>query len=326
VIARTGFAGGSRVERSVTFYENFPRIDFQTTLDMRARNLLVTADFPLAGKIAERTRGIPFGFAAEDPAKVQPPNSNFLMGDHQTYGFSAAIEPAVRWSDYSSDTGAGVALLDRGLTSHELNASTVTLALVNAQDYYRGLDNVMLAGQGVRTLEYALWPHTGNWREAAMPRRAWEYNTPVLVQDGRGAPSLQPLLTTSDNVIVEAVRRVEGDIEIRLVEWSGQTGQAEVTLHLPHQDARLTNFLGEQAQPVTAAAPGTYRFPVRPQQIVTLRFRAASAVPRAAAIRDWAPLVPRFKRQPLDVNEPVKGYPAITRQPTQDDFGSKARQ
>jgi hypothetical protein len=36
--------------------------------------------------------------------------------------------------------------------------------------------------------------------------------------------------------------------------------------------------------------------------------------------------VPRFKRQPLEKQTPVKGYPAITRQPTQDDLGAKARQ
>jgi len=326
VVARSGFAGGSLVERKVTFYENYPRIDFQTTLDMRARNLLVTTDFPLAGRVVDRTRGIPFGFASDNPAEMKPPNSYFLMGDHRTYGFSTAIQPAVRWSEYGLEGGGGVALLDRGLTSHELNGATVSLALLNAQDSYRGLDNVLLAGQGVRIFEYALWPHTAGWREAAIPRRAWEYNTPLIVSEGHGASSSPALLATSDNVIVEALRRVEGDIEIRLVEWAGREGQGEVTLHLPHLDARLTNLMGEKAQALPAVAPGVYRFPLRPQQIVTLRFRTATAVPRSAAIRDWAPLVPRFKRQPLEVLEPVKGYPAVTRQPTEDSFGAKARQ
>lgn len=324
VIARTGFAGGSRVERSVTLYENYPRIDFQTTVDLRARNLVVTADFPLAGKVTERTRGIPFGFAVENPDEVRAPNSHFMMGDHKTYGFSAAIQPAVRWSDYALQSGGGVGLLDRGLTSHELNGSTISLALLNAQNYYRGLDNIILAGQGVRTFEYALWPHSGGWREVEMPRRAWEFNTPLIAAEGRGASSFPALLSTSDNVIVEAVRRTAGDLEVRLVEWAGRAGEAETSIKLPHQDARMTNFLGEQAKPLTGAS-GVYRFPIRPQQIVTLRFRLSSSVAQVAAIRDWSPLVPRFKRQPLEVNEPVKGYPAITRQPTQDDFGAKAR-
>ncbi len=109
------------------------------------------------------------------------------------------------------------------------------------------------------------------------------------------------------------------------MEWAGRAGAAEIAIHLPHEYARMTNFLGEQAKPLTGAS-GLYRFPIRPQQIATLRFRLASSVPDVAAILDWSPLTPRFKRQPLEVNEPVKGYPAITRQPTQDDFGAKARQ
>jgi alpha-mannosidase len=330
VIARSGFVGGSRVERRVTFYHRHPRIDFETTLDMRTQNLLVTADFPLAGTVVERTRGVPFGFSSTDPKEMKPPNAYFLGGDHQTYGFSLAIQPVVRWSDYALAGGGGVALLDRGLTCHELNGSTVTLALVNAQDFYRGLDNVMLTGQGVRTLEYALVPHTGDWREVAIPRRAWEFNTPVIKAEGRrAAASLLegPMVTTSDNLIVEAVRRIEGDIEVRAAEWSGRPGEASVTVRLPHSDARLTNLMGEGSVQKLAGTAGTYRFPVRPQQIVTLRFRATGApVPRAVAIRDWAPLVPRFKRAPLEVREPVSGYPAITRQPSTDDFGAKRRQ
>ena len=320
VVARTGFASGSKVERRTTFYHRYPRIDFQTTVDMRARRLVVTADFPLAGTVTNRTRGIPFGYSSSDPRSPSRPNEYFLMADHRTYGFSAAIQPAVRWSDYSFDAG-GVALLDRGLTCHELNGSTVTLALVNAQDDYRGLDNLFLTGQGVRTFEYALWPHAGDWRDAAIPRRAWEFNTPVVHAEGRRSPEERSILATSDNVIVEAVRRSGADLEVRLAEWAGRPGEAEVILRLPHRDARQTNFLGEQERSFTGR-DGTYRFPVRPQQIVTLRFRLNSEIPRPAAIRDWATLVPRFKRGPLEVNEPVKGYPAITRQPTAEDFGS----
>ncbi|MCP5113713.1 MAG: hypothetical protein GY953_23000, partial [bacterium] len=124
------------------------------------------------------------------------------------------------------------------------------------------------------------------------------------------------------NVIVEAVRRLESDIEVRLAEWSGRPGNAEVTLNLPHRNARLTNMMGENARPLNRSQ-GRYRFAVRPQQIVTLRFRTDSAVPQPEAIRSWTPLVPKFKRAPLEVTEPGRGYPDITRQPTAEDFGMK---
>lgn len=322
IVARSGFLEGSRIERRITLYNTHPRIDFETTIDLHARNVVVTADFPLAGTVTERTRGIPFGFSVVDPRVRMAPNEYFLMADHRTYGFSDAIEPAVRWSDYAMEGGGGMALLDRGLTSHELNGNTVTLALVNAQDYYRGLDNMMLTGQGTRTFHYALWPHGGDWRDEEIPKRAWEFNSPLMPIDGRKLEQPLSILSTSPNVIVEALRRIGPDIEVRLVEWAGREGNVEVTLKLPHHDARLTNLMGEKPEPLTLKA-GAYRFPVRPQQVITLRFRTDSEVPQPAAIRDWAPLVPRFKRAPLETKEPVRGYPAITRQPTSDDFGAK---
>jgi hypothetical protein len=182
----------------------------------------------------------------------------------------------------------------------------------------------MLEGLGVRALEYALWPHAGPWQDAEIPKRAWEYNTPVLIAEQRQTGAPLSWLETSGNVIVEAVRRTGEDLEVRLVEWSGKAGQAEIHLRLPHRDARLTNFLGEQAQTISGTGD-RYRFPIRSQQIVTLRFAAGSALPQPTAIREWAPIVPRFKRQPLNVNEPVKGYPSITRQPSMEDFGAQER-
>jgi alpha-mannosidase len=307
LVASSGFIGGSTVERRVTLYSDYPRIDFDTTVDLHSPDTLVTADFPLP-PVAERTRGIPYGFSAVIPGNVQRPLDYFLAADQKLYGFSDALAPSVRWSDYADAAGGGLALFDRGLTCHEFEANTITLALVNAQSSYRGHPNELLAGQGVRKFSYAIWPHSGPWREARVPRHAWEFNAPVLAQPGRLAKREQSFLATSANVIVEAVRRVGNDIEIRLVESDGEAGVAEVSLKLPHSAARRTNLMGEQAEALRGHA-GTYRFNVKPQQIVTLRFRTSKSVAAPPAIRAWDALIPPHKldayRQRLD----LRGYP-----------------
>ena len=308
LVARSGFIGTSTLERRITLYQDDPRIDFETTVDLHSPDTLVTVDFPLAGPVVERTRGIPYGFATVDPRHVTRPLDYFLGGDQKLYGFSDAIAPNVRWSDYALEGGGGVALLDRGLTCHELNGDTVTLALVNAQSSYRGHKNDLLAGQGRRTFSYALLPHRGTFQQAAVPRRAMEFNSPVFAGPGRSVGDTVRYLETSDNVIVEAVRRVGGDIEIRLVEAVGARGEATLTLRLPHSDARLTNLMGEQARKI-AGSGGKYRFAVKPQEIVTLRFRAPSAVPVPPAIRAWDELVPAAKRAALHQHLDLKGYP-----------------
>jgi alpha-mannosidase len=308
LVARSGFIGASTLERRITLYQDDPRIDFETTVDLQSPDTLVTVDFPLAGPVVERTRGIPYGFATVDPRHVNRPLDYFLGGDQKLYGFSDAIAPNVRWSDYGLEGGGGVALLDRGLPCHELNGDTVTLALVNAQSSYRGHKNRMLAGQGRRTFAYALFPHRGTFQQAGVPRRAMEFNTPVFAAPGRSAGTATRYLETSDNVIVEAMRRVGGDIEIRMVEATGARGEATLTLRLPHSDARRTNLMGEQARRVSGSG-GTYRFAVKPQEIVTLRFRTTAAVPVPLAIRAWDELVPAAKRTALHQHLELKGYP-----------------
>jgi hypothetical protein len=108
-------------------------------------------------------------------------------------------------------------------------------------------------------------------------------------------------------VIVEAVRRLGQDIEVRLVECLGQAGTAEVTLSLPHKSAAQTDLNGNHAK----ALPGgpRYTFPIRPQQIVTLRFRAASPVPETRVVTQWDDMVPPAKLPMLHEYSNEKGHP-----------------
>ena len=77
---------------------------------------------------------------------------------------------------------------------------------------------------------------------------AWEFNqSPVLCRD-RALAKPASFLQTSDNVIVEALRREGGEIELRLAECLGRAGKASVTLNLPHRDAALTDMLGGYRQ------------------------------------------------------------------------------
>jgi hypothetical protein len=147
-----------------------------------------------------------------------------------------------------------------------------------------------------------------DWAAARVPQLAWEYNCPVSVATGCQAARPQSFLKTSDNVIVEALRRDGADIELRVVEVLGQAGTAEVTLNLPHTSAALTDLTG--ARPQKLAGGPTYKFPVRPQQIVTLRFRTDAPVAAIKPLMEWDELVPPNKRAALHEYLPdKKGHP-----------------
>ena len=79
----------------------------------------------------------------------------------------------------------------------------------------------------------------------------------------------QSFLKTSNNVIVEALRREGEHIEVRLVECMGSAGTANVTLKLPHKQAVLTDL-------TEPTRPRVLLFPRRPTS------RASCCTPAAS--------------------------------------------
>jgi alpha-mannosidase len=276
------FFGGGALHRTIRLYNNHPRIDFEAELNDIPNYTVVFAEFPWSEEIREVRRGIPYGFSH---GAWSVPNSNL-------HGWTKGIVPAVRWIDYSLTGGGGIALLDRGLSGRELNNRSAAIYLINAEDKYWGYENSWLSGKGRHVMPFALLPHD-EWNQAAVARAAWEYNRePVLIAE-RSTMQFKSFLTTSDNVIVEAMRREGGHIEVRLVECLGKPGKADLTLLLPHNKIAFTDLAGK---PISSQAKGShYNFAVRPQQIVTLHFETSSAVIEPEPVMQWDQFVPEQK-------------------------------
>jgi alpha-mannosidase len=291
------FLGGGICRRTVVFYRDYPRIDFITELEDIPDRTVVVAEFPLAQDITEVRRGIPYGFSLGAWTKPNP----------DLHGWTKGIVPAVRWSHYALAGGGGIALFDRGLTGRELNGRTPIVYLLNAVDKYYGYPNPWLSGRRKHRLEYALLAHADAWKQARVPHIAWEYNSPPVVLPEKSAMRRQSFLSTSDNIIVEAMRRVDRDIELRFVECLGHAGSAEVRLEIPHEMAFVTSLTG--ANPVRLRGGPAYRVPVRPQQIVTLRFRLPDAIEEPGPLLQWDELVPKSKLDALHAYSDEKGHP-----------------
>ena len=298
VEAAGNFCGAGLCRRVMRFYEDYPRIDFETLLKDIPDITVVVAEFPLADEITEVRRGIPAGFSHGAWSKPNP----------DLVGWTKGIVPTVRWIDYSLAGGGGAAILDRGLTGRELNERTPIIYLLNAVDKYYGYPNAWLSGKPEHVLGYALYAHEAEWPESQIPQMAWEYNCPPLLAASRKATAAQSFVQTSENLIVEVLRREGKEIEMRLVECRGVAGMAEVTLNLPHQGAALTDLRGKNPQALEGIGP-RYRFQVRPQQIVTIRFGAASSAGEIKLVTSWDKFVPEPKRAALHAYRPLKGHP-----------------
>lgn len=297
VTVESEFLGGKTSTRLMRFYQHNPRIDFETEVEDLPNLTVLVAEFPLASNVDEVRRGIPFGFSHGAWAKPNP----------ELHGWTKGIVPAVRWSHYALAGGGGVALFDRGVTGREINDKTPIVYLYNATDKYYGHPNPWLSGAGKHKVSYALMAHEGAWATARVPHAAWEYNCPPVVVQGRAATPPKSFLHTSPNVIVEALHRDGNEIELRLAECMGSGGDAEVVLDLPHKGAWLTDLTGGRRKPLTGGP--SYRFAVHPQQIVTIRFGAGSAVPVPEPIKQWDSLVPVEKLPALHEYSNLMGHP-----------------
>ena len=300
VEARSKFQGGGELRQTLHFYPDSPRIDFDVECEDIPNQNVVVAEFPLARDISATRRGIPYGFSQ---GAWSVPNTNLS-------GFADGILAAIRWSHYEFVGGGGVALLDRGLPGRELTGRTPVLFLLNAQDTYLGYRCAWLSGKGKHHGSFALVAHDGDWLEARIPQMAWEFNCPPILTSDVKTAAPASFAETSDNVIVEALRRDGAFIEMRLAECFGVSGTARVTLSLPHAEAALTDLVGQHASPL-AGGP-TYEFPVRPQQIVTLRFKTAQSVAEIQPRLKWDELVPEAKLSALMKKLPGRvGHPPL---------------
>lgn len=297
VEAESDFLGGGPCRRIIRFYHHYPQIDFETELADIPDLTVVAAEFELAEEITHVRRAVPGGFF----------HGVWAIKSETLPPATGGITPAVGWSDYTLAGGGGLAILDRGLSGRELNGRTPIIFLLNAVEKYYGYPNAWLNGKGKHRLEYALAPHLSSWEYAGVPRLAWEYNSPPVMALGRNAEKPKPHLETSGNLIVQAMRREGEEIEVRLFESLGLAGTAEVKLSLPHRSAALTDLGGNNPRPL-AGGP-RYQFPIRPQQIVTMRFRAGSRVEEIKPILAWDGLVPSRKLPALHTYGDWKGLP-----------------
>jgi alpha-mannosidase len=282
--------------RKLRFYQNHPRIDFETELNDIPNLTVVTTEFPLQDSIRAVRRGIPYGFS----------HGAWAQEDPNLHGWTKGITPAVRWSHYEVD-GGGVALLDRGLSGRELVGQTPILFLYNATDKYYGYPNPWLSGEGKHVLSYALYAYEGDWRTARVPHMAFEFNAPPVLIPATGEMAAHPFLETSENVIVEGFHREGRHIEIRLVECLGYAGTATLSVRLPHRQAFLTDMVGGNPKPLRAGP--RYSFPIRAQQIVTMRLLTDSAAEESKLRTRWDDLVPENKQAMLYEYSNVKGHP-----------------
>ena len=225
--------------QDVTLYDRIDHIDFTTNVDWWEEKTMLKVSFPVTVSDTAATYEIPYGSIRRST-------------QWKTSWDSAKVEvPAQRWADLSQ-SDYGVSLLNRSKYGYDIKGSTMRLSLLRSPKWPD-----QTADRGKHTIEYALYPHSGEWKDASTVQRGYEYNNPLIAlhtERHKGSlPTQHSFVTLSpSNLILTTLKKAE-DSDAWTIQWYDAKGEdTQATLTLLQQPKRVvqSNLLEEDGRPI----------------------------------------------------------------------------
>jgi alpha-mannosidase len=251
----------------VRLYHGVRRIDISTDLVNQEEFVRYRVVFPTSIAKGNATGEIAFG-AIERPERREYPAQN--------------------WTDWS-DGSKGLALLNRALPGNNVASGEMMLSLMRSTrlisygfigGFEPGVGSDTALGIGRKySLQYALLPHTGDWRAAAPWRAGLEFNNPLIARTVAAHSGVLPnrwgMLEVSANQVVTSALKPgrDGTAVLRMYEAGGKPAEGvHVKFHGAITDVHEANLI-EDAGSAVASNADTLTFDLRPFEIRTYRFR-----------------------------------------------------
>lgn len=225
--------------QDIILYNEMDRIDFKTDVDWWEDKTFLKVAFPVSVVDTVATYEIPYGTIQRS---TQMRNS----------WERAKVEvPARSWADLSQ-ADYGVSLLNNAKYGYDIKGNVMRLSLLRSP---KSPDPT--ADRGKHSIDFALYPHAGTWREANTVERGYEYNYPLMgaltyVHKG-DLPALHSFVQISpSNLVLTGLKKAE-DGEAWIVQWydaKGEASEATVTFPKPIKKAVVSNFIEEDGAPL----------------------------------------------------------------------------
>jgi alpha-mannosidase len=246
---------GSRISQTYRLLSSSRRLDVDTRVDWRERQVLLRALFPLNVRSHEATFETMYGAARR-------PTHRNTSWDEVRFEVSAH-----RFADLS-EPGYGAAILNDGKYGHSARDNVLGISLLRSPLYPDPL-----ADEGEHRFIYSLLPHSGNWTEAGVAREAFSLNSPLVVGEGGGEPAGYGLVATEGvELALGSLKRAEDGrgVILRLYEPHGKRGRATLRFAFGACSVERANLL-EEPDGAVETREGEVRLDVRPFEVLTLR-------------------------------------------------------
>jgi alpha-mannosidase len=185
--------------------------------------------------------------------------------------------PAQYWADLG-DGKHGLSVINESKYGYDAAGSVLRLTLLRSPTWPDPE-----ADRGHHHFHFALYPHSGSWKDAMTVRRGWEYNYPlqaVVTTAHPGSLSAEHSFASAspENVVLTAVKKAEDakGLVLRCYEWAGK--ESTVEFHVPPgaTGATVVNMMETpQGDPLTVSREETgdnvVKAPIHPYEILTVR-------------------------------------------------------
>jgi alpha-mannosidase len=252
----------SRFVQTISLHADL--VDIENDIDWHESHVLLKAAFPLAATSPFATYDIPYG-------TIERPTTRNNSWENAQFEV-----PAQYWADLG-DGKHGLSILNESKFGYDAVGNQLRLTLLRSPKW-PDPD----ADMGHHHFHYALYPHTGTWKDAMTVRHGWEYNYPltaVVTTAHQGSlPAIHSFASVEpQNVVLTAVKKAEDDqngvggLIFRCYEWAGKETTAEFHVPPGATGASVTNLMEKPEGDALTVTGDTVRVPIHPYEILTVR-------------------------------------------------------
>ena len=234
--------------------------DVENDIDWHESHILLKASFPVSATSPFATYEIPYG-------AIERPTTRDNSWEKAQFEV-----PAQQWADLGNDKH-GLSVINDSKFGYDAVGNLLRLTLLRSPKW-PDPD----ADMGRHHFHYALYPHTGTWKEAMTVRHGFEYNYPLTAVVTTAHPGTLPAehsfaSVSPENVVLTAVKKAEDakGLIFRAYEWAGKDSTLEFHVPPGATEATVTNMMETPEGSPLEVAGDVVKAPIHPFEILTIR-------------------------------------------------------
>ena len=251
---------GSKFVQTFSLAADGDQVDVDNDIDWHESHILLKAAFPVSATSPFATYEIPYGTIDRPTTR----NNSWEKAQFEV--------PAQQWADIGNGSH-GLSLINDSKFGYDAVGNLLRLTLLRSPKW-PDPD----ADMGHHHFHYALYPHTGTWKDALTIRHGFEYNYPLQAVVTTAHSGLLPAehsfaSVTPENVVLTAVKKAEDakGLIFRAYEWAGKDSTVEFHVPPGATSATVTNMMETPEGSPLSVTGDVVTVPIHPYEILTIR-------------------------------------------------------